>query len=249
MPGCIDLCGVIFMGYLKRFWLLYAVTAAVFVLICVKGSEAATTMAESAPFPRQHVFVIDAGHGGEDGGAVSCTGVKESGINLQIALRLNDLMHLLGHKTVMIRTTDCSVHTGGSTIAQRKASDLQHRAAIVRQAENSVLVSIHQNHYAESIYSGAQMFYNDVPGSQELAQRLQEQFVTILNPGSHRKCKPVADIYLLEHIDRPGVLVECGFLSNPEEEQRLRQADYQKKICCVIAASLSTMGLDLQTND
>lgn len=235
------------MDYLKRFWPLYLATAAIFILVCLQGSNAVTAMVEAAPIQRQTVFVIDAGHGGEDGGAVSCTGAKESGINLQIALKLNDLLHLLGRETVMVRTEDVSVHTGGSSIAARKASDLRQRVRIVNETDNAVLISIHQNFYTEGKYSGAQMFYNDADGAKELAQQLQNAFVSTVNIGSNRKSKPVDGIYLLENIDAPGVLVECGFLSNAQEEAKLRSDEYQKKIACVIASVL--MGLDYQTND
>lgn len=235
------------MKYLKRFWPLYLITAVLFIGISMIGDKAVTTMAEAMPLSREVVFVIDAGHGGEDGGAVSCTGAKESGINLQIALRLNDLLRLLGCETVMIRTDDVSVHTSGSTVGARKASDLRERVRIVKETERCVLISIHQNFFTQAQYSGAQMFYNDIDGAQELAGKLQEEFVRTLNPGSNRKIKPVEGIFLLQNIDKPGVLVECGFLSNAQEEAMLRSGDYQKKISCVIASAL--VCLDWQTND
>ena len=233
------------MKYLKRFWPLYLITAMIFTGLCMYGSEVVTAMAESLPIERRVTFVIDPGHGGEDGGAVSCTGHKESDINLQITLRLDDLLHFLGFDTVMIRSTDQSVHSGGNSIAQRKASDLKNRVRMVGEVPNAVLISIHQNFFPESKYAGAQMFYNSHPKAMEMAQMLQKAFVSTLNPGSNRKEKPVSGIYLLEHIAAPGVLVECGFLSNPGEEARLRTAEYQKKIACVIASTLS--GLDWQT--
>ena len=233
------------MKYLKRFWPLYLITAMIFTGLCMYGSEVVTAMAESLPIERRVTFVIDPGHGGEDGGAVSCTGHKESDINLQITLRLDDLLHFLGFDTVMIRSTDQSVHSGGNSIAQRKASDLKNRVRMVGEVPNAVLISIHQNFFPESKYAGAQMFYNSPTKAMEMAQMLQKAFVSTLNPGSNRKEKPVSGIYLLEHIAAPGVLVECGFLSNPGEEARLRTAEYQKKIACVIASTLS--GLDWQT--
>ena len=233
------------MKYLKRFWPLYLITAMIFTGLCMYGSEVVTAMAESLPIERRVTFVIDPGHGGEDGGAVSCTGHKESDINLQITLRLDDLLHFLGFDTVMIRCTDQSVHSGGNSIAQRKASDLKNRVRMVGEVPNAVLISIHQNFFPESKYAGAQMFYNSHTKAMEMAQMLQKAFVSTLNPGSNRKEKPVSGIYLLEHIAAPGVLVECGFLSNPGEEARLRTAEYQKKIACVIASTLS--GLDWQT--
>ena len=233
------------MKYLRRFWALYLITAMIFTGLCMYGSKAVTAMAESLPIERSVTLVIDPGHGGEDGGAVSCTGHKESQINLSIALRLDDLLHFLGFDTVMIRYCDQSVHTGGNSIAQRKASDLKNRVRMVGEVPNAVLISIHQNFFPESKYSGAQMFYNSHPKAKQMAQMLQKSFVSTINPGSNRKEKPVTGIYLLEHIAAPGVLVECGFLSNPGEEARLRTAEYQKKIACVIASALS--GLDWQT--
>ena len=235
------------MKYLKRFWALYLLTAAIFLTVAWSGNRAVTTMTEALPLERQRIFILDAGHGGEDGGAVSCSGVKESGINLDITLKLNDLLHLLGVKTVMIRTSDVSVHTSGNTIGARKASDLRERVRIVNETDNGILISIHQNFFTKSQYSGAQMFYNGQQGAAELAQTLQDAFIATINKGSNRQTKKVDGIFLLEQIQRPGVLVECGFLSNPQEEALLRTEEYQKKICCVIAASL--VSLDWQTND
>ena len=235
------------MKYFRRFWLLYFVTALVFCAMAIGGNDVVSTIAEAIPLERRYVFVIDAGHGGEDGGAVSCSGVKESGINLDIALRLNDMLHLLGAETVMIRKADVSVHTSGNSIGARKASDLRERVRIVNSMENSILISIHQNYFTQSQYSGAQMFYNDQAGAMELAKSLQDSFLSTINRGSNRQSKKVDGIYLLENIQRPGILVECGFLSNPQEEALLRTGEYQKKICCVIATTL--VRLDYQTND
>lgn len=203
------------------------------------GSRAVTVLAENAPIKRQCRIVIDAGHGGIDGGATSCTGRPESFFNLEIALRLQDLLHFLGHETKMIRTEDISVYTKGDTIAQKKASDLKERVRIVKDTENALLLSIHQNIFPEEKYSGAQVFYADTPGSEALAVRLQEAFQKTVNPKSNRKSKPADKIYLMEHIPCTGVLIECGFLSNMREEALLRQPGYQKQLCCVIAATLS----------
>lgn len=200
------------------------------------GSYTATVLAESKPLPRGHCFVIDAGHGGEDGGATSCTGRLESGYNLDIALRLRDLLELLGRDTRMIRTTDTAVYTKGETIAQKKVSDLKERVRVVEQTDNALLLSIHQNYFSDSRYSGAQVFYADTPGSQALAENLQRALVSVLNPGSNRKCKKSEGVYLMEHITGTGVLIECGFLSNRQEEALLRSPTYQKQLCCVIAA-------------
>lgn len=208
------------------------------ILGCVLwGDRAVTVVAESLPVERAHCFIIDAGHGGVDGGATSCTGKLESAFNLEIAIRLNDLMHFLGYNTKMIRTEDISIYTKGETIAQKKASDLKERVRICNETEGAVLLSIHQNNFSDSRYSGAQVFYPATQGSEALAKKLQSELIRTLNPGSKRNVKKADGIYLMEYIDCPGVLIECGFLSNPEEEAKLRSPEYQKQLCCVIAAT------------
>ena len=220
--------------------LFYMMVIAMFLFGTLLGNQAVATISEMIPIERLHRIVIDAGHGGEDGGAISCTGKSESGYNLQIALRLKDLFQLLGYDTVMIRSTDTSVYTSGSTISQKKVSDLKQRVRIVDRTHNALLLSIHQNTFPEEKYSGAQVFYGETPGSEALAKELQEKLVSSLNPGSSRKAKQGSGIYLLEKIHAPGVLVECGFLSNRQEEAQLRTPEYQKKLCCVIAAATSS---------
>lgn len=223
----------------RRLVLFYLFTVVIILALSDWGSRAVTVIAENTPIERKTCIVIDPGHGGEDGGAVSCTGVLESTYNLTIATRLNDLMHLLGYETKMIRTTDTSVYTKGETIAQKKASDLKERVRIVNETENALLLSIHQNNFPDGRYSGAQVFYAGTEGSQALAEQMQAAFVSTLNPGSKRKCKKSDGVYLMEHIERTGILIECGFLSNPGEEARLRDRNYQKNLCCVIAATVS----------
>ena len=220
-------------------WVVYFLIIILFPVSVLFGNRAVTAISENIPLRRQHSIIIDAGHGGEDGGATSCTVVPESQINLEITLRLNDLLHLLGYDTRMIRTTDTSIYTHGTTIAQKKISDLKERVRIVNETDHGILVSIHQNFFADSRYSGAQVFFAATDGSEALAKKLQTAFTATLNPGSHRCCKKAEGIYLMEHITCPAILVECGFLSNPEEEAKLRTPDYQKKLCCTIAATVS----------
>ena len=218
----------------------YLLVVIITITIASGTSYSVTTAVQRTAVERENVIVIDAGHGGVDGGATSCTGVLESQINLEIALKLNDLMHLLGHKTVMIRMTDISVYTQGQTIAAKKVSDLKERVRIVNETEDALLVSIHQNTFSDSRYGGAQVFYAQTEESQKLAQLLQQNLISILNPDSNRKAKKADGVYLMEHIEKTGVLVECGFLSNVEEEAKLRDSTYQKMLCCVIAATVSS---------
>lgn len=223
----------------KRWVIFYLFTIIGVLCLAEWGSRAVTVIAENTPIQRKRCVIIDPGHGGEDGGATSCTGVLESTYNLAIATRLNDLFHLLGYDTKMTRVADTSIYTKGETIAQKKISDLRERVRIVNETQNGLLLSIHQNNFSDSRYSGAQVFYASSTGSEELARQLQASFVTALNPGSNRKIKKSKGVYLMEHIEHTGVLIECGFLSNPAEEALLRDSGYQKKICCVITATVS----------
>lgn len=218
---------------------VYLGILSVVALLTMLGSRAVTVMTVNAPMISKNTVIIDAGHGGVDGGAVSCTGVLESVINLEIALKLNDLMHLLGINTVMIRETDISVYTKGETIAQKKISDLKERVRIVNNTSNATLISIHQNHFTDSRYSGAQVFYGETDGSQQLAESLQSTFFKTMNPANNRRIKKADGIYLMQHIECTAVLVECGFLSNAAEEYKLRTKEYQQKISSVIACCVS----------
>lgn len=219
--------------------LLYMLIVSIFLAATYWGSTATSVIAQRIPVERGNTVIIDAGHGGVDGGATSCTGKLESAFNLEVALRLNDLMHLLGIHTKMIRTTDISVYTQGETIAAKKVSDLKERVRIVNETENALLVSIHQNTFPDGRYGGAQVFYGEEGEGRQLAELLQTAFCSTVNPGSNRRSKQADGVYLMEHINTTGVLIECGFLSNAEEEAKLRTDDYQKQLCCVIAATVS----------
>ena len=237
----------------KSFRLTSLLSAYVLLLCCllaaaVATSKVVTVLSQNAPITGRTRIIIDAGHGGVDGGATSCTGVLESGINLEIAVKLNDLLHLLGYDTIMIRTTDTSIHTHGETIAAKKISDLKERVRIANQTEKAVLISIHQNQFNDSRYSGAQVFYARTAGSEQLAKQMQTTFIQTLNPGSKRQVKKASGIYLMEHIQCTGVLIECGFLSNPEEEANLRKGEYQNNICCVLASACSQYLQTLSAN-
>ncbi len=218
----------------------YLLVVIVFLGIAHMGSNTITTLHQQRAVEREHRIVIDAGHGGIDGGATSCTGVLESHINLEIALRLEDVFHLLGYDTVMIRRTDESIYTQGNTIASQKVSDLKERVRIANETPGAILISLHQNTFSDSRYKGAQVFYSGNDKSRSIAQSMQQNLIQILNPGSQRKAKSAKGVYLMEHITCPGVLIECGFLTNQEEEALLRSKEYQIKLCAVIAATISS---------
>ena len=218
---------------------LYTIVIVGALALAFRGSEAVNVMVNNSPIPGRTCIVIDPGHGGIDGGASSCTGVLESQINLEIGLRLNDLLNFLGYRTKMVRTTDTSIYTEGNTIAAQKVSDLKQRVKLVNEQEDCILISIHQNTFSDSKYAGAQVFYAKDDTSKTLASSLQAKLIETLNPQSNRKSKPSDGIYLMQNITKPGLLIECGFLTNPQEEALLRNATYQQKLCCVIATTLS----------
>lgn len=225
--------------YLRQYAYYYLYAIAIVIAITFGMSKMATQVSVVQQQQIRPVIIIDAGHGGMDGGTTSCTGVSESKINLQIALRVNDLLRILGYETVLTRNEDVSLSTQGDTIRAQKTSDLKNRVELVNQQNNAVLLSIHQNHFDQSRYAGPQVFFAPTGDSETLAKQMQQQLNSSLAPDSKRTCKRADGVYLMEHIDATGILIECGFLSNPAEEQKLQQAEYQKKLCCVIASQMA----------
>ncbi len=183
-------------------------------------------------------WIIDAGHGGEDGGAVSPNGAVESAINLEVARRLDGVLALLGESTLLLRDTDVSLHGPEAvSLREKKASDLRSRAETAAQYPEAALVSIHQNSFPQPQYRGTQVFWAPTEGSQKLAQGIQETVRSKLQPDNSRESKPIPEtVYLMNHVPNRAVLVECGFLSNPEEEGLLQDSAYQTKLAVVIAA-------------
>lgn len=223
-----------------RMILCYCVALALCLFLSHTGSNAVTVLVERSASDHRTCIALDAGHGGIDGGAVSISGIPESQINLEITTRLNDLLHLFGYKTFMLRNTDSSLHTEGATIGAQKISDLKNRVQMIENNKTSLLISIHQNTFSDKRYSGAQVFHRSDPESAALAEHLQCNFIKTLNPGSKRKPKQAKGIYLMEHLSCPAILIECGFLTNAQEEALLRTETYQKQLCCAIAATISS---------
>lgn len=208
-------------------------------LILWQGSGSVDTFASLTGAEPSRVVVVDAGHGGEDGGAVAVDGTVESGLNLQIALRLNALLRFLGQDTVMTRTEDVSIYSDGAeTLRQKKVSDLKNRVALVNGLEEAVLVSIHQNTLPGSPRThGAQVFYNGVEPAPAMAAAMQERLNQGVNTGNGKTPKRISDsIYLTKNVTAPAIIVECGFLSNGEETARLREPEYQLRLAAAVAA-------------
>ncbi len=193
--------------------------------------EVLTVSANSEP-----VVVIDAGHGGEDGGA-SANGMLEKDINLSIALKLRDMLKASGYTTVMTREDDISIYdSSASTVHEKKVSDMRNRKDIINSNSNNILISIHQNKFEQSKYSGTQIFYSKNNGkSVKLAENIQRSVTGLLQPENKRELKSAdSSIYLLNTAEVPAVIVECGFLSNAEEAEKLGSEEYQKQMAFAI---------------
>ncbi|MBQ9140142.1 MAG: N-acetylmuramoyl-L-alanine amidase [Ruminococcus sp.] len=227
------------------------ITGAVFsacVAIAVVGGSIISGKAETVPASIMEiteeppVIVLDAGHGGFDGGCVSAEGVPEKGINLSILLRLRDMLELNGYKVEVTRDTDISIHDKGiEGLANQKSSDMDNRLEIFNKNKNAVCISIHQNQFTDPIYSGAQMFYSATDSrSETLAKSLQDSFRELIQPENDREIKLCGkELFLCYFSENPTVMVECGFLSNPEEAALLNTGEYQQKVAMTIFKGLT----------
>lgn len=210
-----------------------------FALVMLKAFSDVQTAAQ-LPVQKQKI-IIDAGHGGEDGGA-SVGDVLEKDINLRIALILRDMLTANGFDVTMVRDSDISVYSDGAdSLSEKKTSDLYNRVDLFNKDENNLVVSIHQNKFDNAKYSGAQVFYSkNHSESQELAEKIRNAVVLLLQPDNTRELKPATkDIFILDKATVPAVIVECGFLSNDEEREKLITTDYQKKMAYAIMLGIT----------
>lgn len=192
--------------------------------------------------PETPVIVLDAGHGGMDGGCSTADGKTEKGINLNILLSVRDMGRLFGYDVDVTRDKDASIHDKGVTgIRNQKVSDMENRLELFNKYPNAVCVSIHQNTFSDPIYNGAQMFYSDKnPASEQLAGVMQRKFVENLQPNNQRETKLCgSELYLCYYCNNPAVMVECGFLSNPEEAAKLTDKTYQQKVAFTVFSGIT----------
>lgn len=223
---------------MKRKWFFWILFCASLALFCFQTMEAFGVVAFHADFfEKKPTIVVDAGHGGEDGGAVGINGQVEKDINLAIALALSQDLKAAGFPVILVRDGDYSVGDQSlSTVAERKRSDTKNRVQLVEKTGECVLLSIHQNQFSQSQYSGAQMFYSpNHPESALLAECIRQSVVESLQPENTRQNKEAGEeIYLLAQCQVPAVLIECGFLSNLEEAEQLSQPQYQQAMAAAI---------------
>ena len=226
----------------QAIWYIGGVCALLFgALVPACAYANARAMQTASQTQSIRTVIVDAGHGGVDGGTVAADGTVEKDVNFAIAQRLCALLECAGVETVMTRSGDDSIHDPScTTIRTQKISDIRNRLKIMEQTENAVFVSIHQNHFTQSKYRGTQVFYsaNDAR-SEALAQSIQTAVVSLVQPENTRRIKQSGtEIYLLYHAVRPAVMVECGFLSNPEETQLLKSADYQTQMALAVSQGI-----------
>lgn len=219
----------------KTFAIIVVVSIALTVLGTIRsaGSEEPVIAMSSEA---ERTLVIDAGHGGLDGGAIGLNGTVESGINLDIALKMRDLALFCGQSVVMTRSSeDIKYPDESSSIASKKVSDQKMRVELIRSVPGAFLVSIHQNKYTSPSPRGAQVFFRDNEESRTFAELMQERLNEKLVPNGRRVAAPISrDIYIMKVIECPAVLVECGFLSNPDECAQLSDETYRTKLALTL---------------
>ena len=212
------------------------IAAAVFVAFCVSASSG---IAKKDTTKRQTV-IIDAGHGGFDGGATAPDGTSEKDINLAVSLKLEKILTLYGYDVIMLRDTDTALNTEGDTTRSKKRSDIMNRYAVMEANPDSIYLCIHQNNFSASYCHGAQMFYcKSTDGSKELAECIQTSLKAV-QPDNDRVIKPCTDdVYLIYNAKTTALLVECGFLSNRDDLLNLKNEEYQMKLAFAISSGLN----------
>lgn len=187
------------------------------------------------------VIVIDAGHGLPDEGAVGFNGTTEQAINLSISLKLQKLIEQSGAKVVLTRSDENGIYSLDSkSIRNKKVSDIKNRVEIGNNSNADVFISIHLNKYPPSeIYRGWQTFYqNNNEKSEQLSNIIQNNLSNNIEFKNDRTPMPITGIYIMDHVQIPSVIIECGFLSNPEEVRLLKEDTYQNKLAWGIYTGL-----------
>ena len=223
------------------FWIVFSCLALCFVSLIGVFSQIQQSEPTLASYSATPIVIIDAGHGGMDGGAMGVDGQIEKEINLSIALKLDTMLRAYGFETILTRNSDVSIHSADAkTVRQQKSSDLKNRLKLLEDTSSGILISIHQNKYSQSSACGTQVFYGrNCPESKELAEMLQKTITGYLQPENKREIKQATkDIYLLYQATKPAVMVECGFLSNAAEAEKLTDGEYQVQIAFSICMAL-----------
>lgn len=211
------------------------------VLLCLTFMANSSARVVSSKPKEQNTVIIDAGHGGEDGGAIGIDGTVEKDINLDIALKLRDILKFYGFNVIMTRTEDVMTCDDGlDSLRKRKVSDIHNRFDLMQKYPDAVFISVHQNKFDDSSQHGTQVFYSgNNEKSKALARSIQASVASVLQPDNSRVVKKSGSgIYLLYHAKIPAVLVECGFISNSAEVKKLKDENYRMKLAILIADGL-----------
>lgn len=186
------------------------------------------------------IILIDPGHGGVDGGAVSANGTIEKDITLEISLKLRDELKKKGFKVFMTREEDKGLYGNEETIRKKKYVDLAKRTKMKQDVGCDAFVSIHLNKFAQTQYYGAEIYHSKREDSKQLASVIMNKLKSELKDGNRREIKPAGTRFkiLREQDNMAGIIIECGFISNPREEKLLKTAEYQKKLAKIIAEGI-----------
>lgn len=220
--------------------ILLIIFAVIFTITICFGLRRTVTNSEVSSYKAslsRNTVVIDAGHGGKDAGTIGIDGTMEKGINLSIALVLYDYLMVSGINTVLIRDGDFEIYKAGE---DRSRSDLYNRLDFVNSVDNSVLISIHQNHFENESEWGTQIWYSaNAPESKIIADSILSVVKELLQPENKRENKESDNsYYILYKASVPSVMVECGFMSNREENEKLQNAEYQKDFAYAVLAGI-----------
>ena len=224
----------------------FAASYGVFGVMHMTGLNARRVSASGGRMP---VIIIDPGHGGIDGGAVGPNNILEKDINLEIAFILRDLFAVNGFEVVMTREEDISIHDPGTSgIRAQKRSDLRNRLGFTERFTDNIFISVHQNKFGDPSQRGTQVFYGpNHPGSEALAELVQRNVVSMLQPENRREHKRgQRNLFLIYEARGPAILVECGFLSNPQDVKNLTDRQYQAQIAfAIFCSTLEFLGMEL----
>lgn len=223
----------------KYMFTIFVVFISAFVIVEKSNSCQSISCITPVQADEEKIILIDPGHGGVDGGAESKRGTIEKNINLSISLKLKDSLKKLGYTVIMTREEDKGLYTEGGSLNKKKNEDLNNRCRIKRESNCDVFISIHQNFFEQSHYSGAQVWYSKNEESEKLAHIIQQNLRKDLN-NKNKRVEKLGNTYKILRCSSniPSVIVECGFLTNPQEEKELIKDEYQNKIADSIVKSI-----------
>lgn len=188
-----------------------------------------------------YTVILDAGHGSPDGGAVGVNGTEEKDINLAIVLKTKEVLEAKGTNVILTRMGDQSLYTASDkTIREKKRSDMRTRKSIIEKSNADLFISVHMNSFSDKKASGLHVFFaKNHPETEPLANELQKRISEITGAQTHSVKTASESLFLMKNPPMGAILVECGFISNPEEEKKLCDAEYQSKIAWAIAEAVT----------